>query len=511
MFGDPDLYARRNVKTDHSNWGVNNIKVNEWKYDTDGFIIGNDQTEPPLAPLYTANSEFYIWDYMDRTAEPLATNLQQALFLWKGKGAKILASMKGVTFIAGCLDGIGKLEVGLIRKSLLQGAVQSTDTFAETDFIKVGNETHTALIEFRGQLWAFSRTQMHRIQMRDMADLDTIEVLEVLENNGTFSPKTVIATPFGVAWCNESGVWLSNGGEPTLLSKEIEPLYLSMVRGTNWISQTGDRLDWDIRGDLYNKKLQIVYDNAKYDLTISAFALRLPNAITPEGENKHLDIRLCYNIVYKNWRIETYPLNLTHTETSFASRHRTHWSFGKYKSLGWRGSNVRVNTLGRLESDFGELLIDNRLVLHEIGNGIDDMQANSVSIEAAYTKTTPLVLPKLTLTTGNPTQPFQFAGRQNTTDPIAKGELVSYHISGITDPYWSENKIDTPIETPAQTVSMLAKPLPLRMTYDMTSQHHHVPFMKPVRRFMAEYIVRGRVRLRSMRFILRLFTRKFWG
>lgn len=519
VFGDPDLYKRRNVKTDHSNWGVNNVKVNDWIPDGLG-IKGNDVNEPPALPFFTANSEFYVWDYMDRTAEPLATNLQSALFLWKGKGAKVLASMKGVTFIGGCMDSLGIVEAGLIRKSLLQGAVQSTDTFTETDFIKVGNETHTALIEFRGQLWAFSRTQMHRIQMRDMSDLGTVEVLEVLEGNGTFSPKTVIATPFGVAWLNEAGCWLSNGGEPTLLSKEIEPLYLSMARGfKNWIASSGDELDWQVVGSLYNKWMQVVYDNGKYDLVISCKAIRKPNLIAPTGESDlYLDFRLIYSMVYKNWRIESYPLNLggENTITSFGLIHRTHWSFSKYKSIGVNpatGAGVfRVNTLApQYTKDFDALLIANRLVMHEIGNGVDDTQVNSVTTEAAYLLDTPVALPKFIINTGEPTNLFQFPGSQNVPSSISEGDLVPYHISNFAAPYWTENKVDTPIETPAQTAIIHNKPIPLKATYNMTSQLHRVPFMKPVRRFIAEYYVKGNVRLRSIRIVLRTFTRKFWG
>lgn len=507
VFGDPDLYKRRNVETDHSNWGVNNVKVNDWIVDGDG-VKGKDTGG---SGTY---SEFYVWDYMDRTAEPLATNLQSALFLWKGKGAKVLASMKGATFIGGCLDTKGTVEPGLIRKSLLQGAVQSTDTFTETDFIKVGNETHTALIEFRGQLWAFSKTQMHRIQMRDMSDLGTVEVLEVLENNGTYSPKTVIATPFGVAWLNEAGCWLSNGGEPTLLSKEVEPLYLSLSSGKQWISSNGDKIDWVTGTAYYNKWMQLVYDGSRYDLVISSYSIRKANVIAPTGEDDLvLDFRLIYNMVYKNWRVESYPLELggEDTMTSFGLIHRTHWSFGKYKSIGVDGTDFRVNTIGSTPKDFGLLLIANRLVMHEIGNGVDDMQANSVTTEAAYLLDTPVTLPKFTLNTGKPTDLFQFPGTQNIPSNIHEGDLVPYHISNFAAPYWTENKVDTPIETPAQTTAIHIKPIPLKATWDMTSQLHRVPFMKPVRRFIAEYYVKGNVRLRSIRMVLRIFTRKFWG
>lgn len=512
VFGDPDLYKRRPVDTDHSNWGVNNNKVNEWRLNgTKLEAVNNDGA--------VIRSEFYVWDYMDRVGEPLATNLGTGLILWKGKGAKVLSSMKGATFIGGCLDTIGKVEPGLIRKSLLQGAVQSTDTFAETDFIKVGNETHTALVEFRGQLWAFSRTQMHRIQMRDMSDLATVEVLEVLENNGTFSPKTVIATPFGVAWLNESGLWLSNGGEPQFLSKEVEPLYLHIVTGKEWIASNGDVLEWKsldwLLTDTYNKALQIVYDAGSYDLVLSTYAIRKPNRIAPTGEDDQpLDFRLIYNMVYKNWRIETFKINLAFfdTVTSFGNVHRTHWSFTKYKSIGVNGNQFRVNTTATaFPGDFDTTLISNRLVLHEIGNGVDDMQANSVAIEAAYLLSTPIAIPKFTINTGEATGQFQFPGTQNVPSSINEGELVAYSIDGPTEPYWASNKIDTPIETPAERAAIYAREIPLKMTYNMTSQLHRVPFMKPVRRFVADYVVNGNVRLRSIRMVLRMFIRKFWG
>lgn len=507
VFGDPDLYKRRTVDTDHSNYGVNNVKVNEWEFDGTGFI-GKKMDG------LTVRSEFYIWDYMNRTGEPLATNLGSALVLWKGKGASVIASIKGATFIGGCLDSIGKLEVGLIRKSLLQGAVQSTDTFAEVDYIKVGNETHTALIEFRGQLWAFSRTQTHRIQMRDMSDLDTVEVLEVLESNGTFSPKTVIASPYGVAWLNESGCWLSNGGEPTLLSKEIEPLYLHIVKGKLWQGSNGDQIQFQtpLAGKTWNTTMQIVYDPLEYNIVISSQAERQPHLVVTEGAAKPLDFRLLYSVTYKNWRIETYPLALTFNDTSFGDVHRTHFARTKYKSLGLNPPEFRVHETNEdnqkdFPLEFGGLAIQNRLTLHELGNGTDDYQLNSINVEAAL-DTDILTIPKLYLHTRDNTSPFVGAGAQGITDPLHKGDVASYAVSGVLDPYWLQNKIDTPIEA---NTSLTAEPKALKQTFVMTSQHHRVPFMKPVRRTVLEYVASGVIRLRSFRIMVNTFTRKFFG
>jgi hypothetical protein len=473
--------------------------VNEWEFDGTGFI-GKKMDGA------TIRSEFYIWDYMNRTAEPLATNLGNALVLWKGKGASVIASMKGVTFIAGCLDSIGKLEVGLIRKSLLQGAVQSSDTFAEVDYIKVGNETHTALIEFRGQLWAFSRTQTHRIQMRDMSDLDTVEVLEVLESNGTFSPKTVIACPYGVVWCNESGIWISNGGEPTLISKEIEPLYLHIVKGKLWVGSNGDRIQFPLHGT-YNYEMQIVYDPLEYTIVVSTSAVRRVHLVVSEGADKPLDFRLIYSIAYKNWRIETFPLMLVGVRTSFGIIHRTHFARTRYKSLGLDNQQWRVNQVNEDNPTEYGLLVQNRVTMHELGNGTDDYQLNSINVEAALS-TSFTTIPKLYLHTRDNTSPFIGAGQQGITDPLHKGDVASYAVSGILDPYWLQNKIDTPIEP---DLSLLSLPTPLKQTFVMTSQHHRVPFMKPVRRTVLEYVASGAMRLRSIRMVINTFTRKFWG
>jgi hypothetical protein len=506
VFGDPDLYKRRAVDTGHNNYGVNNVSVNEWE-DMGTYLQGKN-TDGGVV-----RSEFYIWDYMNRTADPIATNLGNAIALWKGKGAAVIASMKGATFIAGCLDTLGKLEVGLIRKSLLQGAVQSTDTFVEVDYLKVGNETHTALIEFRGQLWAYSRTQVHRIQLRDMSDLDTTEVLEVLEGNGTFSPKTVIACPYGVVWLNESGVWLSNGGEPRLLSKEIEPLYLSMVRGKEFIHSSGDVLQFSIGSDLYNKTLQVVYDPLRYDIVVSCKAARLPCYGTPAGEDEQpLDFRLIYSVTYKNWRIETFRLQLVFTDDAFGKQHRTHFARTEYKSLGITRQNFQVNkTTEKQGKDFASLSVQQRLTLHEIGNGVNDMQINAAATEAAYLLPDSGVLPKLYLHTKDNIQPFVFEGAQGVTDPLHKGDLVSYTIPDPTSLYWTENKIDTPIETPLETGIIVALPNSIKSTFSMSSQIHHVPFMKPVRRVVVEYIATGIIRLRSLSFTIRTFQRKFWG
>lgn len=504
LYGDPDLYKRKNIETTHANWGINNVAVNEWEEVNSVLRAKNTGSDGKVL------SEFYVWDYMNRTAEPLATNIGSAMTLWKGKGAGCIASMKGVSFIAGCLDSEGTLEPGLIRKSLLQGAVQSTDLFAEQDFIKVGNETHTALIEFRGQLWAFSRSQTHRIQMRDMSDLDTTEVLEVLEGNGTYSPKTVTATPFGVVWANEAGIWLSSGGEPQLLSKEIEPLYHAIIRNTPFTLPSTVRHTFST-GE-WNTTFQLVYAPERYELVCSTYAER--NSYRDESAVR-LDFRCIYNFPFKNWRVETFRLGGEY-DTSFSTTHRSHCARSAYYAVGLQGQTARFFELTDVlqkdrENGVNGQHVRGNILLHEIGDGVQDMQAQRVTVDAAVTAGLPSDQPKpeCYLYTVNRTRQFVGAGAQGIVDPDRKDEVVSYHLKSLTEPHWTGHRIDTPKQDPSD--GELAAMDTVKWYGVMTSQLYRIPFMRPVRSFWVEYVLPVRGRVRTIEVFVRQFARRFFS
>jgi hypothetical protein len=250
--------------------------------------------------------DFILWDY-PATSTPLQINSSGKY--WQGIGARCVTNIKGRTFLGGCIDKFGEEEQAIIRYSDIQSGVISLDIFSEENYLKVGGMPHTAITEYREQLWTFSRHECHRIQMPTIGDVSTWEYLDKIPGQGTFSPKTVVTTPDGVFWCNESGVWLSDGRMPSNIAEPVLTYYKAMATDNPPYYATQISLPrFPYNDEGYNPYLEVSYDESRNELVVSSPAMsfttvgdmgQVPNAQTPEQE-----YRLIYSFSSKTWRVE---------------------------------------------------------------------------------------------------------------------------------------------------------------------------------------------------------------
>lgn len=316
---DQGLLAVDYGKWIFTNQSVTDVSGNEQTAHGEGagwYFVPKSYTQSEFNPDTNEESkewtpDFCLWDYPQGVL--YVDNLGDATTLWNGVGARLVEVIKSRPFIGGCLDKDGKEEIGRIRYAIRQNTTISNDKFAELNFIDVGKFAHTAFASYREQLWAFSRYQVHRIQFPDITDDFTFEVLDAFEGHGTFSPKTVCVASDGVYWLNESGVCYSDGRDAQVISAPIEAIYLAMLGTTryNLDEQYFECDDNDII-DGYNKTIEINYDMQLNDIIISSRVISGED-IDPVSKFKlarySKEMRLIYNITYKNWRCESlgYP------------------------------------------------------------------------------------------------------------------------------------------------------------------------------------------------------------
>lgn len=247
--------------------------------------------------------DFVIWDYPTETTLFLNSSGKY----WKGLGAKLITVIKGRTFIGGCIGADGIEEQAILRYSDVQGGAISPDIFSEERKIQVGHIPHTALLEFREQLWAFSRYQFYRIGLASITQEETWEFFDVVEQ-GCFNNKSVVVVPYGVVFCNEAGVWLSEGGEPQNLALPILPTYQNISSGTNYLYTNINELAGvpyiDSKGT--NPYLELNYDSFNDEILISS-----PLFTTVQNDDNdtdylpNTDFTMIFSFKYRTWRIES--------------------------------------------------------------------------------------------------------------------------------------------------------------------------------------------------------------
>ncbi len=308
--GDGEPLYDWNAYTDwKDNYTGDPVATNGWYSLVDSLIsVGQqkDKTVPSADEDCKLTPDFLLWDY-PATSTPLQLNSSGKY--WQGIGARCVTNIKGRTFLGGCIDKYGEEEQAIIRYSDIQSGVISLDIFSEENYLKVGGMPHTAIAEYREQLWTFSRHECHRIQMPTIGDVSTWEYLDKIPGQGTFSPKTVVTTPDGVFWCNESGVWLSDGRMPSNIAEPVLTYYKAMATDNPPYYATQISLPrFPYNDEGYNPYLELSYDESRNELVVSSPAMsfttvgdmgQVPNAQTPEQE-----YRLIYSFSSKTWRVE---------------------------------------------------------------------------------------------------------------------------------------------------------------------------------------------------------------
>lgn len=327
--------GRTEAPTDYDNWIPSaTLATNAWVERNDGVdtwysavplnqVSGSTLIPNATVPVYPTDAE--IVDYLDATSTELDTNYwtpdfviwdyptETTLFLnssgkyWKGLGAKLITVIKGRTFIGGCIGADGIEEQAILRYSDVQGGAISPDIFSEERKIQVGHIPHTALLEFREQLWAFSRYQFYRIGLASITQEETWEFFDVVEQ-GCFNNKSVVVVPYGVVFCNEAGVWLSEGGEPQNLALPVLPTYQNISSGTNYLYTNINELAGvpyiDSKG--INPYLELNYDSFNDEILVSSpLFTTVPNDDNDTDYLPNTDFTMIFSFKYKTWRIES--------------------------------------------------------------------------------------------------------------------------------------------------------------------------------------------------------------
>lgn len=279
-----------------------------------------------LAEASSWTPDFMLWDYPSKGK---ALSLNSSGDYWDGIGARLVAIIKGRTFLGGCIDKAGVEDVALIRYSDVQSGVAAQDLFSEERKMRIGHNAHTALVVYREQLWFFSRYDNYRLQMPNVFDESTWEWLDAV-SAGTFSSKTVAETPYGLVYCNEAGVWISDGRMPENLATPILASYQKLIRHENgaddyedFVTQPayiGEYVDADdnlliVRnGDSgINEYLECAYDTLHDELYITTPMWWIDQDNAGRWIPKR-EYRLIYNFTNKNWRVESYDLPETRME-----------------------------------------------------------------------------------------------------------------------------------------------------------------------------------------------------
>lgn len=263
---------------------------------TGGGVVTPSDTEGPFPTNV-------LWDY---AVEGKTLTLNSSGKYWQGKGASCVTTIKGMPFIGGCIDKYGEAEQGIIRYTDIQSGFITYDVFSEEKKLKLGGLPHVALVEFREQLWAFSRQELHRVQIVNVADPANWEILEKIAGQGTYEPKTVCVCPLGVVWCNDRGVWISDGSPPQNIAEPILGFYKKMALNVPYkYEQAIDIGEFAAYDTGYNVYMEIIYDQFNDSIVISSPVFKQTNAI--DGTiymDSEKELRLIFNFGTKSWHAE---------------------------------------------------------------------------------------------------------------------------------------------------------------------------------------------------------------
>lgn len=306
--------------------------------------------------------DFFLWDYPSDTESYIIGDSGQ---YWEGTGARCITSVKGRTFIGGTFDKDFTEEQGTIRWSSLNNGSHITDLFAEEARLQVGHLPITSLLEYREQLWVFNKENYYRVMLNEIGNVNSWEFVDSKFGQGTYSPKTVCKTPYGVCFASEGGIFLSDGTNPLNLVDNaeqvlaIKSLYQHLMLGNTYqYSQINNPGDIFIEpGKDYNIYAELYYESEKDELILTT-PIKRPYGIDFDmrsssddyysmglSQNEynglermnykayydsetHLSNSHWYKLIYsfanKNWRTETgcnyggteppYMINITHAE-----------------------------------------------------------------------------------------------------------------------------------------------------------------------------------------------------
>lgn len=364
--------------------------------------------------------DFFLWDYPSDTESYTIGDSGQ---YWEGTGARCITSVKGRTFIGGTFDKDFTEEQGTVRWSSLNNGSHITDLFAEEARLQVGHLPITSLLEYREQLWVFNKDNYYRVMLNEIGNVNSWEFVDSKFGQGTYSPKTVCKTPYGVCFASEGGIFLSDGTNPLNLVDNaeqvlsIKSLYQHLMLGNTYqYSQINNPGEIFIEpGKDYNIYAELYYDTEKDELVLTT-PIKKEDDSTFNYSNVYYELdnhlsnthwyKLIYSFANKNWRAESGAYYAEGEENG------NYITYGEYGRM-WENERVARNTIkfdntfdptdlsnnaqiltgiyaeninrdwDRLDTTLSipKLYIWGRLSTHEIGNGEDDHILNKVILE----------------------------------------------------------------------------------------------------------------------------------
>lgn len=272
--------------------------------------------------------DFCLWDYPEQS-EMLSSNVVTEP--WEGKGAGLVTNINGISFIGQCQDKDFKEEKAIIRYTELKNNVLLMDVFPELNQLKIGNDLHTALFNYRDQLIVFTRNGFYRVIIQNVADSSTWQVGEYLFGQGVTHIKRVTDTPYGFIFMNDAGIWLSEGSKIENIADPILNTYKLFASIQHFNSgvltslhMLNDGKYWiDSNNEDISPYSELVYNNKTDEL----------HCIFPASQFGYREYRFIYAFRDKNWRVESSDLwadvTINSVPTIFeymtAASHRMHF------------------------------------------------------------------------------------------------------------------------------------------------------------------------------------------
>ena len=487
--------------------------------------------------------DFYLWDYASGPA--LTDNLRNLSVSWDGIGARCITQVSNRIVIGGTIDKDGSEEIGRIRASAVQGTTMLNTVFAELDALDVSSTPIYALLNFRNDLWVFSRNSIVRINPSNPYDMATWQIIDTVTGQGIQNRKHVVQTPTGIFFANTTGLWFANGSEIKNVSLPVTQSYKMLYDQYNAEWQGYNKYTLMPHMGAYNDSFELSYSPQNNEVVLSARAYRSSDNLADVPGNGNIDLQMRYSIDLDNWYVVSVDLppgrylNQTFAHSAYG-RVRFIDSDGKLvmpilydRSLAWaKQSNGYYDDMtlaylyDRIEglmfpqnSQFFQMLTyawrtwyAGWVTLHEIGDGLDDYLLRQVMVEAVPIEHTPFQLqtgmgaPQITWR--DPKLFIQYRNRENRNwtnapelapvpFPTDAGtyDLVELNSRLVANPdiYWSHLN------------------MPISRAFSRESLVLNTPLDSKFRRLEATFVTTSLSYLKGFRFKFAKFIRKTFG
>ena len=488
--------------------------------------------------------DFYLWDYASGPA--VTSNLGVGAIPWDGIGARCITQVSNRIVIGGTIDKNGSEEVGRIRAAMSQGTAMLNTSFAELDALDVSSTPIEALVNFRNDLWVFSRNNIVRISPANPYSMPTWQIVDTITGQGILHKKHLIATPAGIYFANPTGIWFVDGSGIKNIAEAVMGTFKYIFNNSsNWQSYNSYSLRPDtlLTTGFINDSFELSYDAYVNEIVASVAAIRGGSNLAgmPSG---YTELQLRYNISRENFRIETrdLPNTMNVAPTAFSRTNRVKFNdFDSrlvhpliYNRFNLTWFKQMDNVVDQLETpifyDWSSVSlgvtgvlsnVNNNPIqywyagivsLYSIGNGMDDALLRQVIVEITpiehniqFANSAPVPIPPIQWT--DPRLFIEYRNREQRVTsspqipalpfPVAAGkyDLVALNTRNIAPGNLLWSHINTPISIAWSRESMVL----------------NTPLDAKFRRVEATLVTTSLTYLKSFRFKFAQFKRKTLG